>query len=212
MSQQIKTKSHPVVRHEGMTDEQAIARAAVHSGAMASYVIDAFQENLLGTDVHFASLIEAVDKSIDRTAEGDLRKLEGMLVGQAAALQTIFASLARRAAGQQSIKHYETLLSLAFKAQAQSRATVQAVVDLKYPRQTVFAKQANVSNGPQQVNNGVADSRSSTRAREEAETPQIKQLEQAQHESFRMDAGASRETVPIDPHLAAMGQINGAAH
>lgn len=212
MTEPLGVKTHPVVRHEGMSDEQAVASAAVHSGAMSAYVIDAFQDNLLGTDLHFASLIEAVDKSISKTADGDLKKLEGMLVGQAEALQTIFTSLARRAAGQQSIKHYETLLSLAFKAQAQSRSTVMAVVDLKYPRQTVFAKQANVANGPQQVNNGVADSRNSTRAREEVEQPQIKQLERAQHESFRMDGGAPREAVTTDPHLAAVGQINGATH
>ncbi len=85
-------------------------------------------------------------------------------------------------------------------------------MDLKYPRQTVFAKQANVSSGPQQVNNGVADSRSSTRAREEIESPQIKQLEHEHHESFRMDAGAPREAVAVDPHMAALGQINRAAH
>lgn len=212
MTQEAKTKTHPVQRFNGMTTEQAVAHAAVHSGANAAYVIDAFQGSLLGNDVHFASLIEAVDKCIERSADGDLRKLEGMLVGQATALQTIFASLARRAAGQSSLKHLESLLGLALKAQAQSRATVQAVIDLKYPRQTVFAKQANVSNGPQQVNNGVAESRSSTRAREAVETEQSKQLEQSTYESFRMDAGTPREAVTVDPHMAAMGQINGAAH
>ena len=47
-------------------------------------------------------------------------------------------------------------MGLALKAQAQSRATISALVDLKFPRQATFVKQANIANGPQQVNNGAA--------------------------------------------------------
>ena len=45
---------------------------------------------------------------------------------------------------------------MALKAQAQIRATNSALVDLKYPRQATFVKQANIAHGPQQVNNGTA--------------------------------------------------------
>ena len=44
-------------------------------------------------------------------------------------------------------------MGLAFKAQAQSRATISALVELKYPRQAMFVKQANIAHGLQQVNN-----------------------------------------------------------
>ena len=47
-------------------------------------------------------------------------------------------------------------MGLALKAQAQSRTTISALVDLIYPRQATFVKQANIANGPQQVNNGGA--------------------------------------------------------
>jgi hypothetical protein len=47
---------------------------------------------------------------------------------------------------------------LALKAQAQSRATIQALIELKYPKQTNFVKQANIANGHQQINNGQAAS------------------------------------------------------
>ena len=87
---------------------------------------------------------------------GDLHTLEAMLISQATALQTIFTSLARRAQDQQYQKHLEAFLGLALKAQAQSRATISALVDLKFPRQATFVKQANIANGPQQVNNGAA--------------------------------------------------------
>ena len=80
--------------------------------------------------------------------------MEAMLISQATALQTIFTSLARRAQDQQLQKHFESFLGLALKAQAQSRATISALADLKNPRQATFVKQANIANGPQQVNNG----------------------------------------------------------
>ena len=70
----------------------------------------------------------------------DLHTLEAMLISQATALQTMFTSLALRAQEQEYQKHLESLLGLALKAQAQGRATISALVDLKYPRQATFVK------------------------------------------------------------------------
>ena len=50
----------------------------------------------------------------------------------------------------------EAFMGLAFKAQAQSRATISALVELKYPRQATFVKQANIAHEPQQVINAGA--------------------------------------------------------
>ena len=68
----------------------------------------------------------------------------------------IFVSLAHRAQTQQLQKHLKSFLRLALKAQAQSRTTISALVELKYPRQATFVKQANIAHGPQQINNGAA--------------------------------------------------------
>ena len=51
-----------------------------------------------------------------------------------------------------SKENLESFPGLALKAQAQSRATLSALVDLKHPRQTTFVKQANITNGLQQIN------------------------------------------------------------
>lgn len=51
-------------------------------------------------------------------------------------------------------RNLEAFLGLALKAQSQSRATIAALVELKYPRQLAFVKQANISHGHQQINNG----------------------------------------------------------
>ena len=121
-----------------------------------------------------------------------------MLISQATALQTIFTSLARKAHSQTYQKHYEAFLGLALKAQAQSRATITALVDLKYPRQATYVKQANIAHGAQQVNNGatdtkVRDNQSLTHAIENQNT-QNKLLEANDgQEGIRMDVRAKKK-------------------
>lgn len=91
-----------------------------------------------------------------RVATGDMYEMESMLVAQAFATNSIFARLAQLAVAQSNSKRHDALLALALKAQGNSRATIAALAELKNPRQAVFARQANVTTGPQQVNNGVA--------------------------------------------------------
>ena len=147
----------PLETFPGESDARAKARAMVRPSINAAMVIEAFDGNLLGKDTSLEGLIEALRDSMDRTKGGDLSTVEAMLVGQATALQTIFVSLARRAQVQQSQRNLEAFLGLALKAQAQSRATITALVDLKFPRQpATFVKQANIAAGNQQVNNGAA--------------------------------------------------------
>ena len=110
----------------------------------------------MGKDVDLKELIDQLRDTITEVKGGDLHMLKAMLIIQATALQTIFTSLARRAQEQDYQKNLESFLGLAMKAQSQSRATISALVDLKYPRQATFVKQANIANGPQQVNNGAA--------------------------------------------------------
>ena len=45
-------------------------------------------------------------------------------------------------------------LRLALKAQAQCRATLEALAAIKNPQPVFFVRQANIAHGPQQVNNG----------------------------------------------------------
>jgi hypothetical protein len=132
------------------------ARLTLSPSLNSATVIQAYQGNLMGKDVDLSELIDQLRDTCTEVKGGDLQPLEAMLINQATALQTIFTSLARRAQSQEYQKHLESFLGLALKAQAQSRATISALVDLKYPRQATFVKQANIANGPQQVNNGAA--------------------------------------------------------
>lgn len=133
------------------------AQMALQPSVNSAAVIQAYTGAMFGKEPDINVLIDGLRDSFKTVKDGDLSSLEAMLVGQATALQSLFTSLARRAQSQQSQRHLEAFLGLALKAQAQSRATIQAVVELKYPRQVAFVKQANISHGPQQINNGPAD-------------------------------------------------------
>ena len=109
--------------------------------------------------------------------DDDLHRLESMLVSQATSLQSIFSDLARKAQAQTYLKHFETYLGLALKAQAQSRATITALGELKNPRHATFVKQANIAHGPQQVNNGVMPSDVASLREKNQKTEQNKLLE-----------------------------------
>ena len=93
-----------------------------------------------------------------------MTSIEAMLVAQANSLQTMFVSLRRKAVNSSMLPQYTAFMNLALKAQSQSRATIQALTELKYPKQATFVKQANIANGHQQINNGQASNETSTRA------------------------------------------------
>ena len=106
-------------------------------------------------EVDLAELLADLHKRIEKIQGGDMQPVEAMLLGQAMVLETIFTNLARRAAIQEHLKQFQTHLSLALKAQAQCRATLEALAEIKNPRPVAFVKQANISNGHQQINNGM---------------------------------------------------------
>lgn len=200
-----KTAGNPkvleVTKAKDQTEAQAVAWVAVSPETNAAVVIDAYQANIAGSDVNLMALIDALRKSTDNTKAGDLSHLEAMLIGQATALQTIFASFAKRAAHQQYQKNLEAFMGLALKAQAQSRATISALVDLKFPRQATFVKQANIAHGPQQVNNG-------THAKQ-LESPPNELLEDASHE--RLDTGTTPAATRCNPAVETVAAVHRAA-
>ena len=104
--------------------------------------------------VDLADLVDDLRERIKKVQGGDMQPVEAILFGQAMTLETIFTSLARQAASQEYLKHLQVYMGLAFKAQAQCRATLEALAEIKNPRPVAFVKQANITNGPQQVNNG----------------------------------------------------------
>jgi hypothetical protein len=192
----------------GQTEAQVIAMAALTPAVNAAYVVESFQGNILGSGADFMALVDGLEKATEKSNNGDLSNVEAMLIGQAMALESIFTSLAKRASGQTQLPHYQAFFGMAMKAQAQSRATLAALVDLKYPRQATFVKQANIAHGPQQVNNGAA-LEPSTHA-SETQTPHNELLEDHRHGSTHLDSRATTAPTRSRPAVEAVAPVHGA--
>jgi hypothetical protein len=138
---------------------------------------------------------------------GSLAQAEAILINQATALQSLFARLVERGMGSDSVPGVEANLRIALRAQAQCRATLETLAEIKNPP-VVYARQANVTTGPQQVNNGVP-AYPSPRARDNVPPPD-RLLEEI--DGQRLDSRATSAASGADPHLAAVGAIHGAVH
>ena len=193
----------------GQTEAQAVAAAAASPSINAAIVMDAYQGNIAG-DVNLMALIESLQESTAKTKADDLSNLEAMLVGQATALQTIFTSLAKRASHQEYLTQYGLYMKLALKAQAQSRATISALVDLKYPKQAAtFVNQANMTTGPQQVNNAYGDTPShiGMQSRTENIDSAPNKLLEADH-GQRLDIGTQAQAGRANQEVEAVGAVH----
>lgn len=189
------------------TQSEAIAHAALRPSINAAMVMQSYQGNIGGIVVDINALVNGLADSCKAVNDGDLATMEAMLISQATALQTIFTSLARRAQTQKYQQNLEAFLGLALKAQAQSRATISALVDLKYPRQATFVKQANIANGPQQVNNGAIE-QTDSHARQ-LQTEQNKLLEGSYDTvTQRMDSREAQTSERSNPAVEAVGKVH----
>jgi hypothetical protein len=196
-----------IVADANDSDGLTMAKAALSPSLNAAIAAHSYQKNLLGDDVPLVDLADALRLQSKKVQDGDLSGLESMLVGQATALQSIFTSLVRRAQIQTQQRHLEAFLGLGLKAQAQSRATIQALVELKYPRQAAtFVKQANISAGHQQINNHHAPG-AAPRTRE-IQPEQTELLARQTDGGTTMDARAAATASGSNPALEAVESID----
>lgn len=122
----------------------------VHPASMATAAAERWASPMFpGADM--GGLIKETARMAAKVKSGDLSDIEGMLVGQAMALQTMFAHLSRSAATQEYLMNLQAMTGLALKAQAACRQTLEALVELKNPRPVVYG-QANIAH-QQVVNN-----------------------------------------------------------
>lgn len=200
-NEQYPRKAVPVSR--GKTDDETGRNyaALLTSPEFAAYRIEkAIQPASLADEIDVPGLLAALRDHARAVNEGDLSRAEAMLINQADALQALFVNLTERSLRQEYLVHAEGFMRLALKAQSQCRATLETLSNVKNPP-VVYARQANVTTGPQQINNGVDLSR----ARENENAPN--QLLGAADE-LRQDSRASGYTVKDDPPLEAVAKVH----
>ena len=141
---------------DGATPEESALNFAnlMISPEMASFrVITNRERQELMEQLDTPALIDALRAQTKAVQKGDLRAAEAMLMNQATALQSLFVKLTETGLQANLLRQQETALRLALKAQSQCRATLATLANIKNPP-GVYARQANVTTGPQQINNG----------------------------------------------------------
>ena len=182
---------------KGMTPSQMTAALATRS-TLGAFTIKAYAGIADQTD-EFDFIVE-LQKAGAEVVGGDMGRIEKMLVTQAVTLDNIFNNMAQRAAKQETFKGIEVMLRLALKAQAQARSTAEALALLKNPQP--YIRQANIAQGPQQVNNSYADG---SGARSFQSEPN--KLLEADH-GQRLDIGAQAAASRVDQTVATVGAVH----
>ncbi len=150
-------KAVPLKLERGDSEETAAGKFAklTTSSELAAYrVINASEtKSGIGEQIDVPTLIDQLREQAVAVNRGELAHAEAMLMNQATALQSLFARLAERGMGCDGIQAFEANMRMALRAQSQCRATLETLAAIKNPP-IVYAQQANVTTGPQQINNG----------------------------------------------------------
>lgn len=190
------------------TNAEAARRAELQR-KVADFLLAGVSTNLLainywsewsnaGKHIDFAAMLAASEDVAARVGSGDLSGPEALLAAQVSTLNSIFTKSAIQAHQAERTDQTELYLRLALKAQSQCRATVETLALLKNP--PIFAAQANISAGPQQVNNRVQLTRADIQ-----ETAPNKLLEAS---GERLDERATSKTIAVHSSVETVGAID----
>lgn len=183
--------------------ERNFAAVATSSELAAYRVIKGAEEKSgIGKMIDTPAMMAQLRDQAAAVNRGDMAQAEGMLMNQATALQSLFARLAERGMGCDQAPAFEANMRMALRAQSQCRATLETLAAIKNPP-IVYAKQANISHGPQQVNNGTLP-----HSHMEKKINQQNELLEVQHGGERMDTRATGAAIGTDPAMATVGEID----
>ena len=140
-----------VENEKGKSEHRRLAEIKLSSNVLNTLTTEAFTKSLLG-EIDFTEAVVVMKEKTEKIIAGDLSELESTLAAQVVSLNAIFTSLARRSMNCEYLNQVEANLRLALKAQAQCARSIEVLAALKNPP-IVFAKQANIANGHQQINN-----------------------------------------------------------
>ncbi len=185
------------------TEARALARAVLRPSVQAAVTLADYNRSI--SEVPLEGLIKELGEQIKAVQNGNVARSEAMLATQAHTLDAIFNSLARKAINAKYMDNLDRYLKLALKAQAQSRATWEALARVKNPPIAGYVGQANIAHGPQQVNNGLPVN-AETSGPENA-TVQNKLLDQ--NDGERLDCRETGASVGADQGMATVEEIHG---
>lgn len=192
-----KSKAQRLILQQkpNQSDEITLAELKTQSSFINSTVLEIYEKKIENAPFDIKSTLAVLESAVSKVKSGDLSNIEEMLFNQAIALESIFAKTVQRANDCQYMANYQAQMQIALKAQNQSRATLQALVQLKQPNSTQFIKQANIAQGHQQVNN----------LAEKNITPQNELL---RSEDAQLDSGGKTAPERVNTALEALDEVN----
>lgn len=182
-------------------NRELVARAVSCPEVRAARVIQAHE----GENMDINACAMELRAQVSELNAGSMKRPEAMLISQAHTLDALFSDLAMRSRRNSTAGYLDAAdryMRLALRAQSQAVRTIEALSELKNPRPVAFVQQANIANGPQQINNGATPP-----AHGREITIEQTQLSEANNELLP-DARASQAESRINPSLETVGEIH----
>lgn len=195
------TETLRITNDPGKSEQRKLAEIKLSSNVLNTLTTASFTKSALG-EIDFTEAVAVMKEKSGKIIAGDLSELESTLAAQIVSLNAIFATLARRATTCEYLNHVELNLRLALKAQAQCARTVEVLAAMKNPP-IVFANQANIAQGHQQINN---DNQPATHTRK---TKNLSNELLSEDNNAPLDTRGTIEAGGANQELAAMETING---
>ena len=195
-----KTNEMRIQFEKGKSQERQFAETSLSSPILNAVTAQTYSKSVMG-EIDITEAVNVMREKVSNVNAGNLNDLEATLTAQTVSLDTIFNELARRAALNVGthMQVTESYMRLALKAQSQCARTIEVLAAMKNPP-LVFAKQANISHGHQQVNNGAQPMPTHAEKTVNLQT----ELLEVNNGSEKMDSGTTQTTIPKDKAMATM--------
>ena len=145
----------------------------------------------------FSTLVNKLRAQNESVSEGDLRRVEAMLLDQAHVLQAVFTNFTKRMADAEYVVQLDAYARIALKSQNQCRQTLATLGELKNPKRATFVKQQN---------NAVNQQINQAENQKFPEKPSNELLEELPHE--RLDTRAPEAASSVNQNLEAVGEVH----
>jgi len=183
-------------QEDDRTDAEIRADAFLKTGTVCNArVMRSSHQN--GKELDLDACVKTMKATANSVGNGDNSGIDSMLSVQAITLNTIFTSMAEKANSCTYMPLTEVYMKIALKAQTQCRTTLVTLAQIKNPRQIVITKQANISNGLQQVNNTLNQG-----------GEQNELLSHEQEKGERLNSRKRGMAGGSDPAMAAVNKVN----
>ena len=191
-----------VKEEKGKSEERKLTEVQLSPTILNTFTAQSFLKSFAG-EVDLTEAVTVMQEKSDKVINGDLNELESTLTAQVVSLNAIFSTLARRSANNMGhdLKTVEIYMRLALKAQAQCARAIEVLSALKNPP-VIFAKQANIANGHQQVNNGNQPTRTGKTLNSSNELLN-------EDSNATLDTRGTTEASSVNQDMAAVETLNG---